>query len=1011
MDNTPARRFKPRSLKIAFFNANGLRHKREEVAQFLREHGIDVMLVQETLLKPSYRDPKIANYRTVRHDRLTDRGGGTVIYYRNSLHCSPLDSPALTNLEVSACRLGMTGHPDINIISAYLSPNKTILQTDLNAVFAGEDSVILAGDLNCRHVQWHCNPSNSNGRALLRMTDTLDIDIVAPMEATHYPPIVEQRPSTLDIALFKSISLGIRSVEVIHQLSSDHRPVTLELGPPPNTAPPTRLITDWEKVASMLADHESPLYTALNDHVNSLEDTAAAVDCLTSGLRAIVSACTREVPVAVDRRWQLPSYLRDLIRQKNAATRAYDSCPSPSRKNVMNRLQTCLKRQVQAYRNEMWNDLLGEISPSHQAYWKLVRALKTDTVVEMPPLTRPDHPTPAFDDIDKAECLASSLEAQCSPSAEPVDPAHLALVNDEVERRALGAPEGPPLRPVTLDEVKSLVRKLKPKKAPGADGISNRLIKSFPENLLIILVAIFNTCLSKCQFPAAWKQADVIGIHKPGKPRPDPTSYRPISLLNSLGKLYERVILSRLRDVIDDRDLLMDEQFGFRAGHSCVQQVHRLSEHVLFWMTGWGKSIPTGAVFLDVAKAFDKVWHNGLLYKLYSIGVPDRLVRILRDYLVDRSFRYRVEGTHSAPHPIRAGVPQGSVLSPTLFSLYINDIPKIPGVHYALFADDTAIYTSSPRLTRITQLLQSAINALGHWCRNWRIEVNPEKSAAVFFSRSTRYSALLRNADHITLYDKRIPWRDDAKYLGVTLDKRLNFFKHIKTVRDRAAFFTGRLHCLLNSRSKLSLHNKLSLYKTCIRPVFSYASAVFAHASPYRLKPLQVLQNRILRRAVGAPWYVRNTNLHTDLRIPSVAEHFRTLSKSHFERAANSKNRLIRETVDYVADLPPRKGIRRPRHVLTDPDDPITVRRKEEAELDIQLLARLAAERASNPSVRYRPNLRRPRGTPHYELARQSDNDLRFGTRFNPFSRLSASQRARHDQDRAALAAARSPTH
>ncbi|KAM3958726.1 uncharacterized protein ACR2FA_007249 [Aphomia sociella] len=255
--------------------------------------------------------------------------------------------------------------------------------------------------------------------------------------------------------------------------------------------------------------------------------------------------------------------------------------------------------------------------------------------------TRTTTPTvgkEAFLDDEKAECLADSLESQCSPSTLPMDKDHLEKVEKEVERIA-STPPTDTISPVTLDEV---------------------------------------------------------------------------------------------------RGLPIDEQFGFRAKHSSVHQVHRITEHALSNIARKHTKNLTGALFFDVAKAFDKVWHSGLIYKLHHHGVPDRLVHILRDYLSNRTYRYRIKGACSNPHPVRAGIPQGSVLAPTLFSLYTNDIPRFPHVEAALFADDTAYYTSSTRVSLIHTRLQKAADKLGSWFRLWRIEVNPEKSAAILFTRRNK---------------------------------------------------------------------------------------------------------------------------------------------------------------------------------------------------------------------------------------------------------------------------------
>lgn len=333
----------------------------------------------------------------------------------------------------------------------------------------------------------------------------------------------------------------------------------------------------------------------------------------------------------------------------------------------------------------------------------------------------------------------------------------------------------------------------------------------------------------------------------------------------------------------------------------------------------------TGALFFDVAKAFDKVWHNGLIYKLYQLKVPDSLVLILRDFLTNRTFRYRVDGTYSSPRPIRAGVPQGSVLSPLLFSLYINDIPRSPQVELALFADDTALYHSGYHAGYVIRALQRAVTDLGEWFRRWRIEVNPEKSAAVYFTRGVFASQTSRlRLDPITLYGRPIPWEKTAKYLGVTLDRRMTFAPHIARVRNTAALYLGRLFYLIGRKSKMSLRNKLTLYQACIRPVMTYASPVFAHVAPSLLKKLQTLQNRFMRNAAAAPWYVRTLNLHRDLRLPTIADFMKQASRRFFDKAANHANPLIAQAAAYSCQEDVVARFRRPRNVLHDPDDAIT---------------------------------------------------------------------------------------
>ncbi|GBP80515.1 RNA-directed DNA polymerase from mobile element jockey [Eumeta japonica] len=332
----------------------------------------------------------------------------------------------------------------------------------------------------------------------------------------------------------------------------------------------------------------------------------------------------------------------------------------------------------------------------------------------MPALKKPDNDL-AFDDQEKAEYLADSIELQCSLNPAPPDLEHVNRVENEVLRRS-SLPPKDDLPSVSADEHG---------KKPSLSEFRNR------------------------------------------KPRDLPTSYRPISLLSGLGKLFEKVLKSRLSDHLLGKGLIINEQFGFRPNHSCPQQALRLVEHI---SEGFKRKRKTVAVFFDVAKAFDKVWHAGLIYKLHQLQVPDR-----------------------------------STLSPLLYSAYTNDIPRPQtGVQLALFADDTALYLSGSNFRIITPRLQKAIDELTRWFQTWRIEVNPEKSAAIFFnySRVKKKEVVPYNSPTFRINKSPIPWHHKYKYLGITLDKHLHFKDHIKRVRQNAQLYLSRLSGMIGKKEQ-----------------------------------------------------------------------------------------------------------------------------------------------------------------------------------------------------------------
>ena len=208
-------------------------------------------------------------------------------------------------------------------------------------------------------------------------------------------------------------------------------------------------------------------------------------------------------------------------------------------------------------------------------------------------------------------------------------------------------------------------------KAPGPKGILNRALKHLPQRAISLLVAIFNAAFLAQYFPPVWKHAHIISILKPGKDQALPSSYRPISLLDTIGNLFEKILHSRILSEVSGSGLLRDKQFGFRPKHSISLLLARLVERVT---RKFGEKRLTGAVFLGVAKAFDKVSVDGILFKLSVLDFPSYLLKTISSYLHNRTFEASSETATNTCRGMRAGVAQRGVISPVLFGLYVNDM-------------------------------------------------------------------------------------------------------------------------------------------------------------------------------------------------------------------------------------------------------------------------------------------------------------------------------------------------
>ena len=277
---------------------------------------------------------------------------------------------------------------------------------------------------------------------------------------------------------------------------------------------------------------------------------------------------------------------------------------------------------------------------------------------------------------------------------------------------------------ISQQEVLDLLKCIDTSKATGPDGISPKLLFEAGHTIVPSLTKLFNMCLASCKVPQMWKFANVLPLYKNGD-RGSINNYRPVSLLSCTSKLLERIIFKNLYNYIRDNNILTPHQSGFQSGDSTTNQLAYLY-HMFSQALDSKKDIKI--VFCDISKAFDRVWHDALLYKLRKIGVGGNLLEFLKDYLSNRYQRVVVEGKTSEPGLIKAGVPQGSVLGPLLFLIYINDLPDNLVSNIKLFADDTSLYIEVDDEERAAEIMNTDLQTIKSWADQWLVNFSANKT-------------------------------------------------------------------------------------------------------------------------------------------------------------------------------------------------------------------------------------------------------------------------------------------
>lgn len=824
-----------KGIRCAHLNVCSLPPKLDELRIMLKDLPIDILSLNETWLDESFDDSElhVQGYNLHRTDR-NRHGGGTLLYISekfNFIHRSDIQTP---ELEATWIQLNLPKTKPIIISSVYRPPNfdmnefTSTLESILHTV--SETEVIILGDLNC---DMH-KPRNIFTQKLKQVCGLFNLE-----NLINLPTRVTENTSTcIDLILTNHsekisqsgvISLGMSDHSLVYAVRKLRRPGTSE-----SKYISTRSYKSFDQSAFLndISEVRWPIIDDINIDVNTAWDEWKSL---------FVEICDRHAPmrtmrVRVNQPDWITSEYHSLRHDRDQARVKAEKSKDKQDWNRAKKLRNKCNEMLLKLKKQYISDQVKENKDNPKGLWKTLKKL-------LPPKVKSDIRELSVDGNlqSKPANIANILNDYFATIGEKLAATFtntLSYVfNNNEQRRNFT------FTPITKKFVLNELKRLNANKATGIDGIPARLLKTAAPRICESLSEILNLSIQSTEVANEWKTAIVTPIFKDGN-KADCSNYRPISVIPVTMKILERAVHNQLYKYFQDNNILCKNQHGFRPKHSTTTALTLLTDQILWNMD---KGLITGGIFLDLSKAFDTVDHKTLLHKLQSYGVKGSTLEWFNSYLSNRQQRTKVNNTISDSRAIAVGVPQGSILGPLLFVIYVNDLPlQVQRCKMVLYADDTAIFYAAKSMEEVESVLVSEMNKIEQWLQCNKLTLNASKSKYMLFGTTARINST--QDLHIQVKGTDIKRTSAIKYLGLWLDENLTWSTYIDKLCKNVS---RRLSLLSRVRRFIDIKTLNLLYNALVLPKFDYCDVVWSNCNQTMSQKLQRLQNRAGRIITG----------------------------------------------------------------------------------------------------------------------------------------------------------------
>ena len=806
-------------LKCLYTNAQSIVRKMPDLQIYVENVKPEIIAITESWTHEQIPNSEIAidGYTLFRKDRKHNtktRGGGCLLYIKDIINASLNEEIDNIGTESIWCNI-VTGHQTLLLGVCYRSPNNND-EENLNLYnvikTASQKHAIILGDFNQPNINWNTMETNNLGQDFMNVIqDSFLIQHIC--EPTH------KHGNILDLVLTTETNM-IENIYIGEPLaSSDHFSIICDVVVSVDINNNKRQVLDYSK-----GNYDEMRKYIANIDWNHTLDGKNTEEMWLSFKETIHVAVEKYVPVRKGtikkkQQWMTRPLLR-LVKKKYHLWKKYTQTKSYQDysiyKKELNKTTNEIKRAKKLFETKLAENIKRD-SKSFYAYSRS----KLKTKDKVGPLTN-DEGIPVTDDKETAEMLNNFFTSVFTDES---------LQDVPIPENVFNLPAEDSLHElqVTPETIHEKLINLKPNKAPGDDRIYPRVLMELADNISLPLATIYNSSLKTSYVPMDWRRANVAALHKKGS-RSSSSNYRPVSLTSHVCKVLESILRDYIVDHLDKHNLIGDSQHGFRKGRSCLTNLLLFMDDITQYVD---KGYPVDIIYLDFAKAFDKVPHYRLIQKLKAHGINGQVKSWIESWLRDREQRVHINGKYSEWKKVSSGVPQGSVLGPILFTLFINDIDNNVKSKILKFADDTKLYRMI-RNEEDSKTLQCDIDRLYNWSLEWQMEFNVDKCKVMHIGRNnTRHNYSMNGKFLLTT--------EYEKDLGVIIENNLSHGRNVASAANKANRTLGIISRIFTCKNKEIL---MPLYKSLVRPQLEYCVQAW---NPYLRKDINILE-RVQRR-------------------------------------------------------------------------------------------------------------------------------------------------------------------